>query len=89
MCRQGELLQQMAVNRYRLGVVLGAALEDMPAQAQRAAQFASWEAEINAYHAVSCVCFLLWGIGLVYVYSSGGGVWLCICCGGIGFDFRV
>jgi hypothetical protein len=58
---QGELLQQMAVNRYRLGVVLGAALEDMPAQAQRAAQFAEWESEINAYHAVSyfvlgCAC---------------------------------
>lgn len=49
---QGELLQQMAVNRARLGVVLQAALDDMPQHAQRTAQFASWEEEINAYHAV-------------------------------------
>lgn len=43
----------MAVNRSRLGVVLEAALADMPAQAQRSAEFAGWEAEINAYHVVS------------------------------------
>jgi hypothetical protein len=43
----------MAVNRSRIGVVLQAALEDMPAQAQRTAEYNSWEAEINAYHVVS------------------------------------
>jgi len=52
MALQGELLQQMAINRARLGVVLQAALDDMPQHAQRTAQFASWEEEINAYHAV-------------------------------------
>lgn len=41
----------MAVNRSRLGVVLQAALTDMPAQQQRSAQFAAWEAELEAYHA--------------------------------------
>jgi hypothetical protein len=48
---QGELLQQMAVNRSRLGVVLQAALDDMPQQQQRSTEFAAWEADINAYHA--------------------------------------
>lgn len=52
--KQGELLQQMAVNRSRLGVVLAAALEDMPAQDARAAEFEGWEAEVNAYHVVRC-----------------------------------
>lgn len=49
---QGELLQQVAINRSRLGVVLQAALEDMPAQADRSAQYGAWEDEINAYHLV-------------------------------------
>lgn len=42
----------MAVNRSRLAVVLQAALDDMPRHAQRTAEFAGWEAEIDAYHAV-------------------------------------
>lgn len=53
MCLQGELLQQTAINRSRLGIVLQAALDDMPRQAEAAAERAQWEAEVNSYMIVS------------------------------------
>eukprot|EP00879_Flechtneria_rotunda_P007903 GHRR01008280.1.p1 GENE.GHRR01008280.1~~GHRR01008280.1.p1 ORF type:complete len:1011 (+),score=480.95 GHRR01008280.1:595-3627(+) len=55
---QGELLQQSAINRARSGLVLQAALHDLPNQAAASAERATWEADIQEYFTVSSVCGL-------------------------------
>lgn len=50
---QGELLQQMAINRARLGVVLQSAMDDVPNQQAAQAERATWEADVVSYMTVS------------------------------------
>eukprot|EP00775_Hariotina_reticulata_P002584 gene2584-2886_t len=52
---QGELLQQVAINRSRLALVLQAALDDIPAQRAAAAERASWEGDMLDYLTVSAI----------------------------------
>lgn len=54
---QGELLQQVAINRARLGVVLEAALDDLPNQKAAQAERSKWEDDIVAYMTVSALLY--------------------------------